>query len=107
MTRAVGSLLPALLVAALGAGSCGEPAAPKHGSDSPAIAWKASINDGNKDLEWGGIPAIGDGKLFIADGPRITALNAETGQRLWTTRVRLYDAPVASKIIWRNSQIFF
>src|SRR5437762_14197402 len=102
-----GVLLAALLAAALGAGSCGEAAAPSNSSTVATMAWKAAINAGNKDIERGGIPPVADGKLFIADGPRITALSAATGEHLWSTTIRQYVAPVTARIIAHNSQIFF
>jgi outer membrane protein assembly factor BamB len=94
-----------LLVTAASAFSCSEPAAPAD--RSPTVAWTSPINAGNKDLEWGGTPAVGDGKVFVADGPNVTALDASNGARLWSTKVRDYDPPVTAKIVFRNGRIFF
>jgi outer membrane protein assembly factor BamB len=74
---------------------------------SPRLAWRVAINDGNPDGEWGGIPAVAGGKLFFAELGRITAIDAATGKRQWSTLVRNNPATVAAKIITRGNQVFF
>jgi outer membrane protein assembly factor BamB len=106
-TRYSGPLLAAVTTMLLSAWSCSESSAPVVASTGPHVAWKVSINDRNPDVEWGGIPVASDGKLFIAEGPNIAALNTATGARLWTTRVRQNLAPVTSKILWHQARLFF
>jgi len=94
------------LAALLGASSCRDTSTP---SDylGPHVAWQVPINNGNVDLEWGGVPAVADGRLYFAEGSNITALDPVTGARLWSTTIRNNPAAVTSKIVWHSSKIFF
>ncbi|MDQ6769599.1 MAG: PQQ-binding-like beta-propeller repeat protein [Gemmatimonadota bacterium] len=101
------ALVLAAVVSTTAASSCSEPQGPSGNSATPQIAWRSSINGGNINLAWDGVPAIGDGKLYIADGPNITALRTEDGAKVWTTSVHTNVTPETSKILFRGSQLFF
>jgi len=52
---------------------------------NPSKLWSASVNGGSKRERLGAAPVVADGKLFVMDvESRVTAFNANTGQRLWT-----------------------
>jgi len=105
--RFCGKLSTALSVTALlGASSCRETSTPGE-FVGPHVAWQVPINGGNADLNWAGVPAVSDGRFYFAEGANITALDASTGTRLWSTQIRNNPSSLTSKILARGSQIYF
>ena len=99
----VGALVS--LASLLGVISCREASTPTD-YPGPHVAWQVPINFGNADMEWGGVPVVADGRFYFAEGANITALDANTGARLWSTTIRNNPAALTSKIVWHGSRIF-
>jgi outer membrane protein assembly factor BamB len=93
------------LTGLLSASSCRETSTPGDYL-GPHVAWQAPINYGSVDYEWAGVPVAADGRFFFAEGANITALDANTGARLWTTTIRNNPAALTSKIVLHGSRIF-
>lgn len=91
------------LAALLLAGSCRENTGP-DGKDI-VIVWAAPRQSGGGD--WiGGTPAVDGGRLFIQEGNTLAALDAETGKRLWTRRIRFAPYPGPSTLRAAGGRVY-
>src|SRR5262245_8475964 len=73
----------------------GEPthAMPPLAADGIAVAWRASVGAGSgRDGRVSGSPVVADGRVYAMDaGSQVTALDAQSGSRIWTFDVEPKD----------------
>ncbi len=94
------------LLALLEASSCRDTSTPGDLYAGPHVAWQVPINNGSADFSWGGVPLVASGRFYFAEKSNITALDANTGARLWSTTIRNNPAALTSKILAQGSRIF-
>src|SRR5262247_4377899 len=73
----------------------GEPthAMPPLAADGIAVAWRTSVGSGSgRNGRVSGSPVIADGRVYVMDaGTQVTALDAQSGARIWTFDVEPKD----------------
>ncbi len=99
------TLLPGLMVSA-GLASCHNPFS-DDGAKPSEFVWRTVITEPDSG-GWGGLPAVADGRVFVAAGRDIVAFDSRTGAILWRTRVGFGVNPsaVAPNILVRDSRLF-
>ena len=53
-----------------------------------------------------GRPAVDGGKVFVQDADQLLALDASSGARIWSRRVRINPAPPPNVLLARNGRVY-
>ena len=91
------------LLLVLSLGGCSDFLNP--GSDKMRSVWLVKI-DSIGPGSWLGVPATGDGRLFMAIGNRAVGLSAENGAVLWSKVISTEPGPFAERMIVREGVVF-
>lgn len=97
---------PALLVGAmLVACSCTDPLGSSDRGAAPRVVWRAPLDFG--EVGWSGVPAVGGGRVYVATGPGLAALDQATGRVVWAQRYGpAGGTPAAANLVAHGDQVF-
>ena len=100
----VKSVSPIVMLLCLTAAGCNATNDIEPGSEMTQL-WHAPLG-ASVNSSWTGVPALEGAKLFVEDANNVVALDAGSGNTLWSTKVREFPSPAAQQLVTAAGTVF-